>query len=188
MYRSCSFRLYCHFTIAVKVSYPLPFLSSYDDIDRTDCTALLRKQNMAGEKKKHKIGDIVIPSCSKGFQLINDELLRIDGKSGKPTFNQESEIMAKIIIDISMNKLVDASTLVKIGQLISKDTKKNIVIVCYMGSVHTRAICDFFTQPHYGFKKKIFCGKQDWGIEEGRILHLPSELWNIRALFSNHNT
>ena len=140
---------------------------------------------MAGEKKKHKIGDIAIPSCSKGFQLINDELSRIDGKSGKPTFNQESEIMAKIIIDISMNKLVDVSTVVKIGQLISKDTKKNIVIVCYMGSVHTRAICDFFTQPHYGFKKKIFCGKQDWGAEEGRILHLPSELWNIRALFSN---
>ncbi len=140
---------------------------------------------MAGENKKHKIGDITIPDCSKAFQLINDELLRIDGKSGKATFNQESEVMAKIIIDISMNKLVDASTLVKIGQLVSKDTKKNIVIVCYMGSVHTRAICDFFTQPHYGFKKKIFCGKQDWGIKEGRILHLPPELWSIRALFSN---
>ena len=55
--------------------------------------------------------------------------------------------------------MVDFSTLVKVGQLMSKDTKKNIVIVCYMGSVHTRAICDFFTQPQYDFKKKIFCGK-----------------------------
>lgn len=183
--RSCTFRLDCHVRLLLTFRILCPFLASYDDIDRTDCAALLRKQNIVGEKKKHKIGDITIPSCSKGFQLINDELLRIDGKSGKPTFNQESEIMAKIIIDISMNKLIDASTLVKIGQLISKDTKKNIVIVCYMGSVHTRAICDFFTQPHYGFKKKIFCGKQDWGDEEGRIVHLPSELWNIRTLFSN---
>ena len=172
-----------------------PFLASYDDIDRTDCAALLRKQNIVGEKKKHKIGDITIPSCSKGFQLINDELLRIDGKSGKPTFNQESEIMAKIIIDISMNKLIDASTLVKIGQLISKDTKKNIVIVCYMGSVHTRAICDFFTQPHYGFKKKIFCGKYPSKIgvskkDESYTFHLSfgtsgpySVIPNLKFLF-----
>ena len=43
--------------------------------------------------------------------MINDELLCIVGKVGKPTFSQESEIMAKIMIDISMNKLVDASTL-----------------------------------------------------------------------------
>lgn len=161
------------------------FNPSYDDIDRTDCALLLRKRNAVGEKKKHKIGDIAIPSCSKGFQLINEELLRIDGKAGKPTFSQESEIMAKIMIDISMNKLVDASTLVKIGQLISKDTAKNIIVVCYMGTVHTRAICEFFTQPQYGFKKKIFCGKQDWGVEEGRILHLPPELWDPKALFNN---
>lgn len=151
----------------------------YDDIDRSDCAELLRKRNVQGEKKKHKIGDIDIPSCTKGFQFIKDELLRIDGKVGRPYFSHESEVMAKILIDIYMNKLVDVASLMKIGQLISKDAKKNIVIVVYMGSVHTRSICNFFTQPTYNFKKKIFCGKQDWGYDEAKIIHIPPELTNI---------
>jgi hypothetical protein len=157
----------------------------YDDIDRSDCAELLRKRNVQGEKKKHKIGDIKIPSCTDGFQLIKDELLRIDdGKVGKPNFSHESEVMAKILIDIYMNKLVDVASLFKIGQLIAnEDTKKNIVIVVYMGSVHTRSICNFFNQPTYNFKKKIFCGKQDWGYDEAKIIHIPSELKNIKELF-----
>jgi hypothetical protein len=157
----------------------------YDDIDRSDCAELLCKRNVQGEKKKHKIGDINIPSCTDGFQLIKDELLRIeDGKVGKPNFSHESEVMAKILIDIYMNKLVDVASLIKIGQLIAKeDTKKNIVIVVYMGSVHTRSICNFFIQPTYNFKKKIFCGKQDWGYDEAKIIHIPSELKNIKELF-----
>ena len=157
----------------------------YDDIDRSDCAELLRKRNVQGEKKKHKIGDINIPSCTAGFRLIKDELLRIDdGKVGKPIFSHDSEVMAKILIDIYMNKLVDVASLMKIGQLIAKeDTKRNIVIVVYMGSVHTRSICNFFTQPTYNFKKKIFCGKQDWGYDEAKIIHIPSELKNIKELF-----
>ena len=103
--------------------------------------------------------------------------------SEESTLDKKAEIMAKILIDIYMAKLVDASTVVKIAQIISEETEKNITIVCYMGSVHTRALCDFFTQPKYDFKKKIFCGKQDWDDEEGRILHLPPELWNLSKLF-----
>jgi len=155
----------------------------YDDIDRSDCAALLRKRYVAGENKRHKIGEITIPSCKEGFQLITKELSRLESISERPALDKKAEVMAKILIDIYMNKLVDASTMIKMAQIISKETKRNIVIVCYMGSVHTRAVCDFFTQPKYGFKKKIFSGKQDWDEEEGRILHLPAELWDFRILF-----
>ena len=92
--------------------------------------------------------------------------------------------MAKILIDIYMSKLIDAVSVAKILQIILHETeRKNIAIVCYMGSVHTRALTDFFTQPKFGFKKKIFCGKQDWDDKEGRIIHLPAELWNLNSLF-----
>lgn len=154
---------------------------SYDDIDRSDAAALLRKQNAVGDTKKHKIGHINIPSCREGFQLIVDGLKEL---SNKPTLNKKAEVMAKILVDIYMSKLIDAVTVVKILQIISRETKRNnIVVVCYMGSVHTRAVCDFFTQSKYGFKRTTFCGKQDWDDDEGRIVHLPPELWNLNTLF-----
>lgn len=144
---------------------------------------MLRKQWAAGETKKHKIGDITIPNCEEGFQLIAKEMNRLEEESEKRTLSRKAEIMGKIIIDVYMNKLIDFSTVVKIAQIISQEERENVAIVCYMGSVHTRAVCDFFAQPKYGFKKKIFCGKQDWDDDEGRILHLPAELWNISTLF-----
>mmetsp|Transcript_17601 Transcript_17601/g.38112 ORF Transcript_17601/g.38112 Transcript_17601/m.38112 type:complete len:813 (+) Transcript_17601:1-2439(+) len=156
----------------------------YDDIDHSDLAVLLRKRYAAGETRKHKIGDISIPSCREGFQLITDELKKKSDDCSSPTLTNEAEIMAKILIDIYMSKLVDAATVVKILQIILHETeRKNIAILCYMGSVHTRAICDFFTQSKYGFKKKIFCGKQNWEDQEGRIIHLPAELWNLNTLF-----
>ncbi|KAL7542110.1 hypothetical protein ACHAWF_007092 [Thalassiosira exigua] len=152
----------------------------YDDIDISDAPALLKKQYAAGERKKHKIGSIRIPSCRDGFQMITDKLSELEGK----TLDAEAEVMAKILIDIYMSKLIDVSTVVKIGQVISQETtNRNIVVVCYMGSSHTRAVSDFFCQPSYGFKRKIFRGKQDWDMDEGRIIHLPAELWNVGALF-----
>lgn len=160
----------------------IPDRTSYDDIDITDAAKLLTKQNAQGESKKHRIGDIHIPSCSKGFQMINDELRSLN-ESEKRTLSKESEVMAKILIDIYMNKVVDAATVMKIAQILLLDPRKNVTIVCYMGSVHTRALCDFFTQPKYGFKKRIFCGKQDWDENERRVIHLPAELWDVRTLF-----
>lgn len=157
----------------------MPF-SSYDDIDHSDPATLLQKKYAEGDTKKHKIGDIMIPNCQKGFELITSALSRLDIKSES---SKEAEVLAKILIDIYMSKLVDASSVVKIAQIISQEEKKNITIVCYMGSIHTRAVCDFFSKPKYGFKKKIFCGKQDWDDSEGRIIHLPAELWNLSALF-----
>ena len=155
----------------------------YDDIDTSDQQELLRKTNAQGEKKKHKIGNIKIPSCEEGFKMITEELEKqCDDKSVvKPTFSRNTEVMAKICIDIYNNKLVDFSTLTKILQIISQETeRKNITIVCYMGSCHTKGICDFF-MPH-GFKKQIYCGKEDWEDDEGMIIHLPPELWDVKSL------
>ena len=156
----------------------------YDDIDHSDAAILLQKQSAAGETgKKHKIGDIMIPNCREGFRLIGKEMAHIESKPESSVCGNEAEVLAKILIDIYMSKLVDAATVAKIAQIISQEEKKNATIVCYMGSIHTRAVCDFFTQPKYGFKKKIFCGKQDWDENEGRIIHLPAELWNLGTLF-----
>ena len=83
--------------------------------------------------------------------------------------------MAKLIIDIYMSKLVDFSTILKFGEIISQESDKDeIIIVCYMGSVHTRAICDFFSRV-MAFKKSAFYGRQDWGDEEARVIHVPAE-------------
>ena len=156
----------------------------YEDIDRSDPQELLRKINAAGTTKKHKVGDITIPSCTEGFKMITKEMENFDDTSVMK-FSKSSEVMAKICIDIYMNKLVDAATLAKILQIISQESERtNIVIVCYMGSCHTKDICDFFMQSNYGFKKKLFCGKHDWEDEEGKILYLPPELWNLKSLFN----
>jgi len=180
----------------------------YDDIDRTDPTILLRKNYVPGDSgRKHKIGDIAVPSCQEGFRFIQSSFNEKKSSEEEedqlrqqqpPTMNKEAEVMAKILIDIYMSKLVDASTIGKIAQILSTEleeeeeqtqrtttttARKNVVIVCYMGSVHTRALAEFFTSPKYNFTKKIFCGTQDWDEEEGRVMHLPPELWNLRMLF-----
>lgn len=145
---------------------------------------LLRKQYAVGDTKRHKIGDITIPDCTDGFQLIAEELSCLDDGSGsKHVLSKKAEVMAKILVDIYMSKLVDAATVIKIGSIIAHETDPSVTIVCYLGSVHSRAVCDFFTQK-YGFKKKIFCGKQTWDDDDGgRIIHFPVELWD-NSLFN----
>ena len=111
--------------------------------------------------------------------MIREEFARIETEPNKPTISRKVEVMAKILIDIYMSKLIDAATVVRIGNILSEETHENVTLVCYLGSVHTRAVCEFFTKPKYGFKRKTFCGKQDWEEDEGRILHLPAELWSL---------
>jgi len=158
----------------------------YDDIDHTDATALLHKSSVTGEisLKKHKIGNITIPSCKDGIVRILEELPRLssDYSGGKPVLARSIEVMAKILIDIFMSKLVDFSTVLKIAQVIAKEPSHRLCVVLYMGSVHTRAISDFYCGT-LGFKKKTFSGQQNWPEEEAKILHLPPELWDLQQLF-----
>ena len=157
----------------------------YDDIDHTDATALLHKSSVTGEIsfKKHKIGNIAIPSCKDGIGKIMEELAQLSsaGSGGKPVLERSVEVMAKILIDIFMSKLVDFSTVLKIAQVIAKEPSGKVCVVVYMGSVHTRAISDFYCGT-LGFKKKTFLGQQNWPMEEARILHLPPEMWNLEQL------
>eukprot|EP00536_Pseudo-nitzschia_multiseries_P017125 jgi/Psemu1/314038/fgenesh1_kg.1389_\ len=81
-----------------------------------------------------------------------------------------------------MSNLFDFSLLLKIVDTVSKDSKDNVVIVCYVGSAHAKVVRDFFCGP-LGFKKKATVGKFTWEDHEAKILNLPSKLWNLSELF-----
>eukprot|EP00957_Ditylum_brightwellii_P169635 12911889-Ditylum_brightwellii.AAC.1 len=63
----------------------------YDDIDRSDPTELLKRKFMAGESdgrpRKHKIGDINVPSCADGFNHIRSQF----GSDGDDEKKDDSE-------------------------------------------------------------------------------------------------
>ena len=173
----------------------------YDDIDRTDPGALLNKKYMHGlsdgRPRKHKIGDITVPSCADGFDTITREL-NLDDKGdgdGPPQTVEEwigrekiitnrSEVCAKILIDIWTSKLVDFSAALKIGEIVASEKRSRVTIVCYMGSVHTRALTEFFCDK-MGFKRKAFVGQLDWEDENApRTLRLPEYCWDLKKLIS----
>ena len=72
--------------------------------------------------------------CRDGFRLISEELTDMEDEPDKPTMSRKAEVMAKILIDIYMSKLIDAATVVKIGNILSEETHENVTIVCHLGS------------------------------------------------------
>jgi hypothetical protein len=154
----------------------------YDDIDLSDSAVLLRKKYMKSERdgRKHNIGKIQIPSCQDGFDEIMDRF-GMELRSDK-IVTPRVEVMAKILIDIWMSNLIDFSTVLKIAEVVSDAKSENVVVVCYMGSAHTRAVADFYVN-RMGFKKKAFLGKLEWDDDEPRTMKLPSYVWNITDLF-----
>jgi len=184
----------------------------YDDIDRSDPSELLRKKYMPGESdgrpRKHRIGDITIPSCVEALETYaerfggeeeEEECAETDGgaaaSSSPPTTLEEwierdkrasdpsPEVMAKILIDIWMSKLVDFSTALKIAQVVGKEEEGGkVVVVCYMGSLHTRAMAEFYCD-RLGFKKKTFVGSLNWDEDQARILQFPSAFCDPAKLF-----
>ena len=158
----------------------------YDDIDTLDCSALLRKNNMKSESytgRKYNIGKIQIPSCEDAYKTITQHFRNSDNSSHE-LISPQIEILAKIIIDIWVSSLVDFASVLKIGDVISRSKKDKVVVVCYMGSAHTRAVADFYIS-RMDFKKRGFAGKTDWDDDtEPHSVHLPSYLWNIAELFN----
>jgi hypothetical protein len=146
----------------------------YDDIDTSDSTELLKKNKMKSITcgRKYNIGELKIPSCLDGF----DDILECF-QDPSPIITSRVEVMAKILIDIWMSCLVDFSTVLKIADVISQTKKDKVMIVCYMGSAHTKAVADFYVR-HLGFEKKAFLGKVDWEEDERRSLLLPKSLWD----------
>lgn len=156
----------------------------YDDIDLFDSSILLRKNKVKSltSNRKYDIGKIKIPSCKEGFQEILDRFtVELDEKT-ETIVTPRVEVMAKIMIDIWMSNLIDYATVLKVSELVSKSDKRKVVIVCYMGSAHTRAVADFYVN-RMKFKKKAFLGKVAWDEDEQCTMKLTKPLWNIADLF-----
>ena len=154
----------------------------YDDIDHTDPVELLKKtsaQSISGQSK-HKIGNISIPSMVAGFDIINQEMENVAPE--KLRLSNQAEVLAKIIIDVYAQRLVDFAALMKVLHIIRDSETDNVAIFLYAGTCHTRVVSEFFSK--HGFKRKCFAGKQDWEEDDARVLHLPAELWNLNMLFS----
>jgi hypothetical protein len=77
-------------------------------------------------------------------------------------------------------------TVLKVAKVVKDEDSSRVVIVCYMGSVHTRAVGDFYFKC-MGFKKKAFIGKLYWGEDEPQLLSLPPTLWNVSDLFARYS-
>jgi hypothetical protein len=160
----------------------------YDDIDLSDPTVLLRKNYMPSEENsrlKHNIGKIKIPSCSSGFDEITERFrtAAASDNAGK-VITDRVEVMASILIDIYMSSLIDFLTVLKVAKIVNDEESSRVIVVCYMGSVHTRAVGDFYCK-RIGFKKKAFVGKLDWDENEPQLLNLPPTLWNVSDLFGS---
>ena len=156
----------------------------YEDIDLSDPSVLLQRNKMKSltSGRKYNIGKIKIPSCGDGFDEIK-ERFKMELDVTDTLVTPRIEVMASILIDIWMSNLVDFTAVLKIADIASKTKNNNrVMVVCYMGTAHTRAVADFYTNK-MGFKKKAFVGKTDWGENEPRILKLPKALWNIAELF-----
>ena len=100
----------------------------------------------------------------------------------QPRLSNQAEVMAKIIIDIYVQRLVDFAALMKVLHIIRDSETDNVAIFIYAGTCHTRVVSDFFSE--HGFKRKCFAGKQDWEEDTAKVLHLPAELWNLDLLFN----
>eukprot|EP00586_Coscinodiscus_wailesii_P020411 CAMPEP_0172502740 /NCGR_PEP_ID=MMETSP1066-20121228/162477_1 /TAXON_ID=671091 /ORGANISM="Coscinodiscus wailesii, Strain CCMP2513" /LENGTH=774 /DNA_ID=CAMNT_0013278107 /DNA_START=246 /DNA_END=2567 /DNA_ORIENTATION=+ len=163
----------------------------YDDIDITDPEDILSKRNVHSitSNKKYKLGDMTIPACEDAFQILLKQFDKVqpdDGQKNNHVVSEEAEVYAKIIIDIWMSLVVDFATVLKMGHIIASSSSKNhktkegheqpVVLVLYMGAIHTRVIETFFVEQ-YGFKRKYFVGKINWEEEEVRTLDLPKSMW-----------
>ena len=134
----------------------------YDDIDHSDCAELLSQKwaksldaKDSGKSHKHNLGELQVPSCQQAFEEI--VTLDTDAK-----ISERVEVQAKILIDIYMAQLVDFASLLTILRIVTNSAdavssggdgcvngggaagKRKVVIVCYMGSMHTKAVERFF--------------------------------------------
>jgi len=159
----------------------------YDDIDTSDAAVLLQKSHMksiSGSRlKKYNIGKIRMPSIDEGFEEI---LARFRERESIPHYEKivtpRVEVFAQILIDIWISNLFDYSLLLKIANICAKESKDNIVVVCYVGSAHAKAASNFFCEK-LGFQRKEMVGKFSWDEDELQTLDLPSNLWNFPELF-----
>jgi len=171
----------------------------YKDIDRSDPTTLLKKNKMKSlsGSHKHDIGKIQLPNYYQkdgGFEEIvqsfSASAAAVD-QTMKMIIDPKAEVLSKILIDIYTSCLLDIAVALKIAEIAQKSSKennknkkKNLIIVLYLGSAHTKEVGKFFVE-RMNFTKKAFVGKMEYEEEDNHKLELPSELWNPSELFSN---
>ncbi|CAJ1959736.1 unnamed protein product [Cylindrotheca closterium] len=154
----------------------------YNDIDRSDATALLKKnkmQSLSGNRK-HDIGKIQIPNGKQGFE----EMVESFSSKTKTGIDPRAEVLSKILIDIYTSCLLDIAVALKVAEIAQTSKQKKVVIVLYLGSAHTKEVSKFFVEGLF-FKRKAFLGKMEYKEDEHHKLELPSSLWNPSELFSN---
>ena len=186
----------------------------YDDIDHSDCGELLRAKQAAslknppgGKKYRYNLAEITVPGAEMGFQEI--AAMSLD----RPV-PARTEVLAKILVDIYMSHIVDFVTVLKILNLVVEssdstrvssggqgareegcreeglsDGRKPVVVVCYMGAMHTKAVADFFCGAgaqgggFAPFRCTHFLGKYEWDEDDARKVKLPQDLWSPARLF-----
>ena len=155
----------------------------YDDIDRSNPSELLRANRVRSEsslddRKKYDVGSIVIPGMKEGFEQIVQRFAMESKIPPSDLITPQIECMGKILIDIWMSNLVDFSTMLKVTNVVSEAKNKRVVLVCYLGSAHTRALADCFIHQ-LQFRRESFVGKVEWEEGQPRTLQLPSALWEL---------
>jgi hypothetical protein len=111
-----------------------------------------------------------------------EHILQSFSSDGEERVSPQSEVFAKILIDIYMSCLLDFAIVLKVAEIIQSSNKDKVVIVLYTGTAHMKAVADFFIHRG-GFRRKCFVGKIDWDDSECRKLQLPSYLWDFSQLF-----
>ena len=161
----------------------IPQQQIYDDIDHSDATAVLNAKKLpseSNERQKHDLSQISVPSAAESFKQIL--ACRADD-----VWTKEAEVLAKILIDVWMCRLVDFCTLLKIGRAAFEGEKfagkkRPVVVIAYMGQLHTQAVEDFFISK-LGFKKGVCVGEVNWEEGDSRQLRLPEEFWDPSRIF-----
>ena len=179
----------------------------YDDIDHSDAAKLLsagKVSSLSHPRRKHDLSRIVVPGAARAFDKIREVVTRPSSRQ-----KEEAEVLAKILIDTGMCALVDFCTLLKIGGAafgsggvaggaggsdeangseFGAGSTRPLVVVAYMGQVHTSAVAAFF-RGHMGFTKV-----REAGCEAGRPtggrggLALPEEFWDPASVFQGGAT
>lgn len=160
----------------------------YDDIDRSDPAEVVRSKFMTSESgegktkadRRHKIGEIKMPSCEESFAEFLQAFRQDTVPSGR------AMVLAKVLIDVWMIKLVDYAAALKVMESVATSTKKRVVVVCYMGGQHSQALVEFWTQIGLTadmLENKGLVGQVDFEDDEARNLELPAYLENIQKLF-----
>ena len=92
----------------------------YDDIDKCDPSECLRRQWMAsetedGKRNRHQIGDIKMPTCKAGFAEI------LEGFRDGQVPTRRMSVLAKIIVDVWMLRIVDCAAVLKVLDVVAHD-------------------------------------------------------------------